>query len=228
MMKYKYLLFDADDTLLDFKSAEKNAFYKLLKEKGIEPTPLLHKTYSDINQSVWERFEIGTVAKDEIGVTRYREFLEKIGYKADAADFDLTYHRLLGFQGEIIKDTDKVCEKLCSLGYSINVVTNGFADTQKQRFSISGLNRYIDRFFISESIGVQKPEKAFFDYVFKEIEDMEKSNYLIIGDSLTSDILGGINAGIDTCLFNPRKKVNNSSIIPTYMISSLEELFAII
>lgn len=228
MMKYKYLLFDADDTLLDFKSAEKNAFYKLLKEKGIEPTPLLHKTYSDINQSVWERFEIGTVAKDEIGVTRYREFLEKIGHKADAADFDLTYHRLLGFQGEIIKDTDKVCEKLCSLGYSINVVTNGFADTQKQRFSISGLNRYIDRFFISESIGVQKPEKAFFDYVFKEIGDMEKSNYLIIGDSLTSDILGGINAGIDTCLFNPRKKVNNSSIIPTYMISSLEELFDII
>lgn len=227
-MKYKYLLFDADDTLLDFKSAEKNAFYNLLSEKGLEPTPLLHKLYSDINQSVWERFEKGTVTKEDIGVTRYREFLEKIGYEADAADFDLTYHRFLGFQGEIIEGADKVCEKLFRLGYSINVVTNGFADTQKRRFSLSGLNKYIDRFFVSESIGVQKPEKGFFDYVFKELGFPDKNNCLIIGDSLTSDILGGKNAGIDTCLFNPRKRVINTDIVPTYTVSSLEEIFGII
>ncbi len=227
-MKYKYLLFDADDTLLDFRSAEKNAFYNLLMLKGLEPSPLLYDSYSKINVSVWKSFEKGEIEKDEIGVTRYREFLEKNNLPFDAEDFDLTYHKALLTQGQIIKGADEVCARLVSLGYSINVVTNGFTDAQKSRFSVSGLCRYIDRFFISESIGARKPEKAFFDAVFNEIGSKNKSEYLIIGDSLTSDIYGGYVSGIDTCWYNPDKKKISGSVLPLYEIDSLDKLFEII
>lgn len=228
IMKYKYLLLDADDTLLDFQSAEKNAFYKLLEAKGIEPTSSLYKKYSDINRSVWERFEKGQIKKENIGFIRYYEFIEATGLDGDTSDFNLTYHNLLGLQGEIIDGADKVCARLCSSGYSLNIVTNGFADTQHSRFSLSGLLKYIDKVFISEVLGVQKPEKAFFDKVFEEIGCFDKEKYLIIGDSLNSDILGGINAGIDTCWFNSRKCEKRSDIVPVYTINNLSELINIL
>lgn len=227
-MKYKYLLFDADDTLLDFKLAEKLAFYKLLEAKNIEPSPVYHERYSAINQSVWERFEKGLVEKDDIGFTRYFEFINELGINGDAADFDSTYHYLLGLQGETFADAEKVCDELIKLGYSVNIVTNGFADTQKSRFSLSGLSPYIDKLFISEELGVQKPKKEFFDKVFDGIGCYDKEKYLIIGDSLSSDILGGNNAGIDTCWFNVRGKPEREDIRPTYKISALSELISIL
>lgn len=226
-MKYKYLLFDADDTLLDFKNAEKNAFYKLLTIKGIIPTPLLHKLYSDINLSVWKRFEKNEVKKEEIGVTRYREFLEKIGEERDAYDFDSTYHKLLGYEGGIIPGADKVCAELKARGYSINIATNGFEDTQKQRFSLSGLNDYIDSLYISECLKVQKPDKEFFNKIFEDKNCFDREKYLIIGDSLTSDILGGVSSGIDTCWYNP-ENTGFDKITPSFSISSLSELLNIL
>lgn len=223
-MKYKYLLFDADDTLLDFKEAEKSAFYKMLKEVGIEPTPLLHQRYSEINQSVWERFEKGIVTKDEIGYLRYFEFVKDRNLNVDPSLLDSTYHRLLGLEGGIFENADKVCSELCDRGYIISIVTNGYADTQKSRMSLSGLNPYISKLYISEELGVQKPETEFFNKVFEDIGCFDKEKYLIIGDSLTSDILGGKNAGIDTCRFNPRNKPESDVIIPDYSINTLEEL----
>lgn len=227
-MKYKYLLFDADDTLLDFKTAEKNAFYKLLESKGVVPTPLLHQLYSLTNQSVWERYEKALVKKEEIGYTRYFEFIQKTGLNGEASDYNSTYHDLLGLEGGIFNGVREICEELKSRSYSVNIVTNGFADTQKSRLSRSGILPFIDNLFISEELGVQKPEKLFFDKVFETIGCNDKSQYLIIGDSLTSDILGGKNAGIDTCWFNSRLKENKTDIKPTYYIESLSELFDII
>lgn len=227
-MKYKYLLFDADDTLLDFKAAEKNAFFKLLEAKGIEPDPFLHQRYSAINQSVWERFEKALIKKEDIGYTRYFEFINETGVNGKASDFDNTYHYLLGLEGGIFKGADKVCAGLKSQAYSVNIVTNGFADTQNSRLSRSGLLPYIDNLFVSEDLGVQKPDVEFFKKVFEHIGCFDKTKYLIIGDSLTSDILGGQNAGIDTCWFNSRNKENKTNIKPTYYIESLNQIFDII
>lgn len=227
-MKYKYLLFDADDTLLDFKQAEKNAFYKMLKAMNIEPSPLFHERYSAINKGVWERFEKGLVKKEDIGYTRYYEFIKELGLDSDPADFDSTYHVLLGLEGVTFKESVAVCSELVARGYIIEIVTNGFADTQISRFELSGLSDYIDKMFISETIGVQKPKKEFFDKVFEEIGCYDKSKYLIIGDSLSSDILGGNNAGIDTCWFNVRGNEPRDDIKPTYTVSALPELLEII
>lgn len=223
-MKYKYLLFDADETLLDFKLAEETAFSKLMELKGIENSPLLYKQYSAINQSVWERFEKGIIKKENIGFVRYSEFIEKIGVKADAAELDMTYHILLGQQGQVIDGAKELCAALKECGYSINIITNGFADTQRSRFEVSGLNKYIDRKFVSEELGVQKPKKEFFDKVFKIIGCCEKEKYLVIGDSMTADIIGGINAGIDTCWFNRNGKKNSFDVEAVYTVGSFEEI----
>ena len=227
-MKYKYLLFDADDTLLDFLSAEKNAFYKLLESKNIKPTPLLLERYSDINLSLWKRFEKGIVKKEDIGFTRYYEFIKEQNLNGDAADFDSTYHTLLGLQGETFQGASDVCCELIKRGYILFIVTNGFADTQESRLDLSGLKPYIEQMFVSETLGVQKPQKEFFCKVFKEIGSNNLSDYLIIGDSLSSDIKGGINAGIDTCWFNSRMNEPDNGINPTYTITSLNQLLDIL
>lgn len=227
-MKYKYILFDADDTLLDFKKDEENAVIALFNEKGIEPTPLLVDTYSKINLGLWKQFERGEIQKKDITDRRFTYLLKEMDISGDGIDFDKIYRRHLSEGGIKLSNADIVCSKLKQMGYKLYIVTNGIEEIQTKRLAKAGLVQFFDHVFISEKIGWQKPKTEYFDAVFNKIGCFDRSKYLIVGDSVTSDVLGGKNAGVDTCLLNFRNNENNSDIVPDYIITNLIELLDIL
>ncbi|MGN0464468.1 MAG: YjjG family noncanonical pyrimidine nucleotidase [Acutalibacteraceae bacterium] len=225
---YKYILFDADDTLLDFKQDERNAFFALFKEKNLPCGDDLYAEYSKINLDLWKRFERREIDKKYIMDHRFTDFLEKEGIGGDGKDFNNRYCFHLSEGGVKIKNADKVCSTLKAKGYKLYIITNGVKYIQDKRFKKSGLIGYFEYCFISESVGYQKPMPEFFDVVFEKLGDCDRSKYLVVGDSLTSDIKGGKNAGIDTCWFNVSNIRNDADIVPDYTIYELNELLNIL
>ena len=222
--KYTTLLFDADNTLLDFFAAEARAIEITCNYFGIPFNKEVGKLYSDINDSFWKRFEKGEIKREEISIGRFSKFAESMGSDADPKKLSAFYIEELSNGNMIIEGADRLCEIL-SKKYDMYIVTNGHASVQKRRFETSPLPQYFKKSFISEEIGSQKPEKEYFDLVFKELSEKDKSKICIIGDSMSSDILGGINAGIDTCFYNrfglPR------IYEPTYEVKNFDEMIEI-
>lgn len=221
MKKYTTLLFDADETLLDFPAAEKASLKKVCEKFGIAYSEEIRKTFSDINLALWKQLEKGLITRDLIKSRRFEQFADTLGISADPKEMAPFYVSNLAECAFLLDGADALCKKL-SLDYDLYIVTNGIASVQKKRLAKSGLLPYFKSVFISEEVGSQKPEKKFFDYIFESIPEKNKSKTIIIGDSMSSDILGGINAGIDTCFFNPwgREEIYT----PTYTAKSFEEL----
>lgn len=221
MKKYTTLLFDADDTLLDFKRSEASALELMMKEKHLPFSQETADVYNKVNRSFWEMYERGEIEKKEILVGRYKKLFEIMGIETDAEAAAKTYERYLCNQYFVIDGAVELLKELRE-NYEIYLVTNGTEHIQKQRLSGSGLDTLVNGVFVSEAVGAPKPEKKYFDFVLQNIHETDKSKILIIGDSMSSDILGGINAGIDTCWYNPHFKIGNHT--PTYEINSLSEL----
>lgn len=226
-MKYDTLLFDVDNTLLDFDANEKESFKSMILDKGEEYSEELYETYKKMNHRMWEAVERGEITIDDVLYTRFSKLMNMYGKEVDGIEYENTYRFYLN-RG--IQEMPNVHEVLSELkkNHRLYVITNGIKETQDSRMNRSGLVKYFEERFISESIGANKPSSEFFDYVKNNIDDFNPSNTLIIGDSLTSDIKGGNLAGIDTCWFCKEGTVNSTGIIPTYEIHALDELFEII
>ena len=229
MATFKVILWDIDGTILNFLAAEKEAVKKCFQIFGIgECTDEMIERYSAINVKYWKMLERGEITKKEVLIGRYKEFFSEEGIDITIAEkFNEEYQLRLG---DTIVFCENAYELIEELGHSVKQygVTNGTFVAQKRKLTNSGLDKLLEHTFISDNLGYEKPAKEFFDIVLNEIGDYEKDEILIVGDSLTSDILGGINAGIKTCWYNPEKKKNSDLIIPTYEIASLEELKGII
>ncbi len=224
---YKTLLFDADNTLLDFSKTERHALEQTFKHFGIHLSPEIRELYSDINHSLWQDFEAGLIDKETVVQTRFYILFKELEIPVDGHAFEAYYQPALGAGAFLIDGAQKLCAELSS-HYDLYIVTNGVSSTQYSRLAATGLDRYMKDIFVSEDLKSQKPQKRYFDQVFDRIPGFSKSSTLIIGDSLTSDIAGGIAAGIDTCWFNPDHKPSSRHIHPTYQIHKLDELFHIL
>lgn len=223
-MIYKTLLFDADDTLLDFHKTEEAALASAFAACQIPLTPQVKALYHEINQNLWKRFERGEIDRNTVVYTRFQKLFDALGIQADGRAFEDDYQARLGEGAFLI---DGALEVYCELSKTCDlyIVTNGVSKTQRSRLSASGLLPYTKGVFISEDAGCQKPMKEFFDYVFSHIPGIDPSRAMIIGDSLTSDIRGGNHAGIDTCWYNPKGLSNNAGCTVTYEIRQLSELY---
>lgn len=220
-MKYSTILFDNDDTLLDFKAAEYAALKKMMIANGLPFSEEMHRLYSECNLHFWKAFERGEIEKKEIFVGRFEMFLQKANIVFSPEEAAKGYEGFLAFEHPHIEDSVNMCRRLKEM-YKIYIVTNGSWHIQKPRIHDSGLEDIMDGVFVSEKIGIPKPHKEYFDYVFSHIEEKNKQKILIVGDSITSDIQGGINAGIDTCWFNP--KHTTTSVCPTYEFDTLSKI----
>lgn len=220
-MKYTTLLFDTDNTLLDFSASEAAALKDAFTLNGIEFSNERLAVYSAVNDEFWLAYQQGKIPKNEIYVGRFKKTFEKLGITADADKTAECYEENLGKYHFAVEGAVEMCRRLAEK-YDICIVTNGKECIQNSRLTDSGIRDIVKHIFISEKVGVPKPEKAFFDYVFGIIEEKDKSKVLIIGDSLSSDIMGGINAGIDTCWYNPDRKT--ADIKPTYIINRITDL----
>lgn len=223
----KYLLFDADDTLFDFKKCESHAFAQTCRQHGLNNT-LLYDDYLDINRILWAMFELKQITIDELVIERYRQLFTKHGITITPGLFNIQYLSNLGKAAYLLDGADDLCRDLYQSGkYEMYIVTNGVASTQISRFYDSPLRNYFKDIFISEKIGYQKPSVEYFEYVINH-SNIVKDETLIIGDSLTSDIRGGNNAGILTCWYNPDYKTNDTNCKCDYIIHELNELRSIL
>lgn len=224
MSKYTTLLFDADNTLLDFSLAETTAIKRVCDSFDIAYSEEIRRLYSDINDSLWKQLEKGQITRDIIKIRRFEQFTAALGCSADTRAMADTYIKALSECGMLLKGAKELCEAL-SKRFDMYIVTNGIATVQKSRLALCGLLPCFNGVFISEEMGSQKPEKRFFDAVFEAITEKDRRKICIIGDSLSSDIQGGINAGIDTCFFCPKNL--NLLTTPTYIAESYNEILKI-
>ncbi len=205
----KVILWDIDNTLLDFKKAESYAIKKCFEIFGLgECTDEMISRYSEINKRYWERLERGEIAKKRVLEGRFEDFFALLGLPVEkAAAFNEEYQMRLGDKAFFCDGADEVVKRLKGKVRQY-AVTNGTLTAQSRKLASSGLDKLLDGVFISDVIGVEKPNIGFFEYVFENIDDsIKKEEIMIVGDSLTSDMLGGNNAGIRCCWYNPECKI---------------------
>ena len=217
------ILLDLDDTLLDFHRAEAEAIRYTLKEFGIEPSDENVTLYSKINRSCWEKLELGEYTREEVLHRRFEILFDTLGVFGDSHETQKLYEYRLSLGAYYLDGAEALLDELYGK-YKLYLATNGIVNVQSRRINDSGIGKYFDGIFVSERIGYNKPDKRFFDEAFLEIPNFKLDETIIIGDSLTSDIKGGLNAGIKTVLFNPKGRKNNTGITPHYEIRSLSEL----
>ena len=227
-MKYSLILWDADDTLLDFHAAEAYSFKKTMKEEGLPFDEDSVKLYNEINQKMWEQFNLGKISKDALIVERFSKYFEAKGIKEDAERINKMYLENLADCSVLVDGALDIVRKLDELGLEQYIVTNGISHVAHKRIGNSEIKPYIKKIFVSEDVGYAKPDINYFNYVFSNIENFNKDKAIIIGDSCSSDIKGGMNAGISTCLYNPKGNSFADEYKVSYEIKKLDELLDIL
>ncbi len=227
-LSYKFLLFDLDHTLLDFTRGEEVALTEFLTSMAVDDIQTFKDIYRPINQAMWKDLEKGNITKKELVNTRFSRVFAHFGHQVDGAEMALRYQEFIGRQGQIFTGVDTLLQELTERGYHIYAATNGVTYIQKNRLFHSSIGSYFKEVFISEQMGIQKPEAAFYEKIAEQIPDFRPDKALMIGDSLTADVQGGNNAGIDTVWYNPTRLMNESKAVPTYIIHSYQELLELL
>ena len=226
--KYELILFDLDGTLFDYNRAEEYALKNSLESFGIDcDFSSCLAEYRKINRSVWREFERGMIGLEDLRLKRFDVLFDNSNVKKNIEEFSKKYLYFISKTSFINEGAEEIVSYLRS-DYKLALATNGIYSVQYERLKRSSLSPYFDIFVVSEEIGFAKPTPDFFNYVFKKASHSDKNTALIVGDSLSSDIKGGINFGIDTCWFNPEKVIKEVDLSPTYEIEKLAQVKDII
>ena len=223
----EFLFLDLDDTILDFRKAERIALSKSIRTYGIEPTEEVLARYHTINRWHWEQLEQGLMTRDEVLVGRFGMLFAERKIDVDAAAVARTYEKNLGIGHWFLPGAEEAVDAL-SKKYRLFLASNGTASVQQGRMTSANLYRFFEKVFVSQEIGHNKPSKAYFDGCFAQIPDFDPTRAMIVGDSLSSDIQGGINAGIKTCWVNPSHAAAKNGIQPDFEIEALHQLPALL
>lgn len=215
----KFVFVDLDNTILDFNKSENTALKLTLSQMGIHADDSVALAYSQINDSLWKMLEKGKITRSELCVKRFAMLFARINSNADPVDANRHYTETLAQQVFFIDGAEELLKNL-SQKYRLFIASNGNAPVQHGRIDRSGIAKYFENIFISQEVGANKPSREFFDLCFEKIEGFDKNQAIIFGDSLTSDIAGGKNAGILTCWYNPEKAAVGD-IKPDFTVNSL-------
>ena len=229
MKAYRYLLLDADNTLLDFNRAEETAFYAAFSALGLHADASTYARYHEINDELWRKLERKEVTREKLKVLRFELLFEEMGIGRDelAEEMGARFFALLSEQRFLLDGAIDVCRTLC-LKYPLYIITNGTDSAQRSRFSGCGLEPYIRKMYVSEKIGAEKPSPLFFNRVMEDIGGSDAAQYLVVGDSLTSDIDGAIGMGIDAVWLDQKQSGDTRGRDVSYIIKDIRELPALL
>ena len=226
-MRYRWLLFDADGTLFDYDKAEAYALRTTFGEFGLEYEPDYLEVYRPINAQIWRDFEKGLISAESVKADRFQFLFDAIGVGTDAQSFSARYLKNLGDSAELIEGAEDLIRTLQGR-VGLMLITNGLKEVQRSRLARSAIADCFAGIVISEEVGSAKPHRGIFDAAFARMGGPRKEDVLLIGDSLTADIRGAIDYGIDTCWYNPAGTTPGSDLRITYEIAHLEELLSIL
>ena len=225
---FDIIFLDLDDTIFDFGAAETRALETVLRRFGIPMTEEHAAAYSEINDAHWKRLERGELTRREVQIGRFTVFLSQIGSSADPDEANRIFMDTIAQTVCFFEGAEQLLLDLRAMGKRLYVVSNATRSVQLKRLEKAGLTQAFDGVFLSEDIGSQKPSREFFDRCFEMVSGMKLDRSIILGDSLTSDILGGINAGIATCWFNPKRKNGRADIVPDFEIQRLSDFVELV
>ncbi|MBI1224148.1 MAG: noncanonical pyrimidine nucleotidase, YjjG family [Bacteroidetes bacterium] len=227
-MRYNWILFDADDTLFDFKRSARYALGQTLNDFKIDVTESNFQIYENINHEVWLAFERQEINALELRKIRFERFLEAVGEYRDPLEMNRHYLQLLSKTHFMLEGAVDLVENLKQKKYRMGLITNGLREVQRSRIAQAKMDHYFDVVVVSDEIGVSKPHLGFFEYTYEKMGVPDKTEVIVVGDSLNSDIQGGNNFGVDTCWYNPFEAANLTAHFPTYQIHKLEALMEIL
>ena len=223
----KCIFLDLDDTLLDFQGGERRSIIRAFRDMGLPTDEAIIRRYIEINLDCWHALERGEMTKDQVLVDRFQILFSEMGISASAERAQEIYEAYLCTEHDFLPEAQKLLDGLSEREYRLFMATNGIPTVQKPRIADSGVAKYFEQIFISEEIGYAKPQIEFFYACFDRIESFDVSEAMIVGDSLSSDIKGGINSGMLTCHYNPKDKPYDH-IKPDYKIKTLSELLTLL
>ena len=224
---FEFLFLDLDDTILDFHRAEYLALGKTFLQFGLDPTEEVRARYSLINKAHWERLERKELTREEVLVGRFAALFHEFGLEVDPERCARAYEDNLSVGHYFLPGAEEALEAL-SRKYKLYLASNGTAKVQAGRLASANISHYFEEIFVSQEIGANKPDLAYFERCFARIPGFDPARAMIVGDSLTSDILGGKQAGIATCWVNPKGLPAREDIKPDYEIPALSRLEALL
>lgn len=226
-MKYRWVLFDADGTLFDYEKAEDAALRRTFAQLRCSYAPRFSELYRRINGQLWLHFEQGQIEAVPLRFRRFELLFESIDLDCDPELFSSRYLENLAMGTDLVDGAEDVVGVLYGK-VGLALITNGFAEVQRPRLARSALRTYFGDPVISEEVGAAKPAAKIFDVAFERMEGPSKADVLMVGDSLTTDIQGGNDYGIDTCWFNPLRKPSTLGVVARYEIEHLRELLDLV
>lgn len=229
MGRYKTILWDLDQTLLNFDLSMDYAIRAVFKRFGLAINDAVVAQYDAINRSYWNRLEMGEITKEEVKTGRFRTLFKELDiYHISPEEMAVIYQEELGSIFFFMDGARELVTNLREMGYRQYVVTNGVNSTQASKMRLSGLDQIMDGVFVSELMGYPKPMKEYFDACFAALPDVKREECILVGDSLTSDMRGANNAGITACWFNPEGRDKDIDVKTDYEIHRLDELLSIL
>ena len=219
----KIVLLDLDNTLIDFNECARHSIMNIFDELGFSYTEKVFETFICENVKIWKRLEKGEITKAELRANRWNIILGKLGIEYDGTIIEEKFENGVAQGAYAVEGAYELLDYLYPK-YELYIVSNGFRFVQESRLKIGDFRKYFKDIFLSEDIGVQKPAKEFFDYCFEKLEQPKKEDVILIGDSLSADIIGGLNYTIDCIWFNKNGDKLPESIEPTFIIDRLKEI----
>ncbi len=219
----KFILIDLDNTLIDFNECARHSIINCFNELGFTYTDKVFETFITENVKIWKRLENGEITKPQLRADRWNIILGKLGIHFDGTIVEEMFENGVAKGAYAVEGAYELLDYLKDK-YKLYIVSNGFRFVQESRLKIGNFEKYFDDVFVSEDIGIPKPAKEFFNYCFEKLGNPDKNDIIIIGDSLTADIIGGINYGIETIWFNKNSEPLPDNVKPTYTVDSLKAI----
>lgn len=227
MAKYNCIMMDIDNTLLDFDAAERKALLETLQQFSLPCDEAAVSRYHEINSSLWGELNKGKIRRDKLVIERFDRFVKEMGAAAKATELNRAYTEHLATHADVIPGAEEALQELAEVATMI-AVSNGTESVERGRLKLSGFEKYFDDIFVSEAVGVSKPNPKIFQMAMRKLGIEHSDKVLVVGDSLSADIQGGVNAGLDTCWVNMNGLENESGLTPTYEVKALCELYPIV